>query len=361
MGTGVTLLVILGTFVILRPFWIPVAWAVVLAVVSWPVFQKIRTLLGGREGLAAFLMTLLLILAIVGPVVILSFILLEEIRNTYATIQVWIAQGPPEIPLWVSQLPWVGPKVEQWRAALIQDPEGWKHLVEKYEKQWVSSLLATGREVGLILVKAGLTILTAFFIYRYGDSLFVQTRQVFSRLAGEETSRFLHPIGETIRAVVYGLLLTALVQGTLAGLGFWVAGMDSPVLLGAATAGLALLPFGAPLIWVPAGIYLLSQGMVIQGVGLLLWGGLVISWIDNILRPMFISGSTKIPFLLVFFGLAGGLLAFGLIGLLIGPVILTVILTLWTEWAEEEKRGRRTAVRDKPFDSAQGGPGQEPG
>ncbi|MBI4714598.1 MAG: AI-2E family transporter, partial [Nitrospirae bacterium] len=105
MGTGVTLLVILGTFVILRPFWIPVAWAVVLAVVTWPIFQKIRTLLGGREGLAAFLMTLLLFLAIVGPVVILSIILLEEIRNTYATIQVWIAQGPPEIPLWVSQLP----------------------------------------------------------------------------------------------------------------------------------------------------------------------------------------------------------------------------------------------------------------
>jgi predicted PurR-regulated permease PerM len=346
LGSAVTILVLIGTFVILRPFWIPVAWAVVLAVATWPIFRRLRSLLGGREGLAALIMTLLLVLAIVGPVVILTLILSDEVRRTYSAVQVWMVQGPPEVPAWVGHIPWVGDRIEQWRGDFIQNPQGWHQLIEKYQKEWVAHLLDTGRAMGLILVKAGLTLLTAYFIYRYGDSLFVQTRQVFSRLAGEETSRFLHPIGDTIRAVVYGLLLTALVQGVMAGIGYWVTGLGSPVLLGAATALLALIPFGAPLIWVPSGVYLISQGSMIGGVGLLIWGGLVISWIDNLLRPMFISGSTKIPFLLVFFGLAGGLLAFGMIGLLIGPVILSVIMTLWTEWAEGTERAERATKFD---------------
>jgi predicted PurR-regulated permease PerM len=338
MGTAVIVLVFVGTFVILRPFWVPVAWAVVLAVVTWPVFLRIRSALGEREGLAALAMTLLLIVAIVAPVVVLTITLVQEARSAYQTIQLWILQGPPALPAWLIDLPFVGETIRQWHDYFTQDPDRLRDFIEKYQKQWTSNILATGREIGIALAKIALTILTAFFIYRYGESLALQTRHVFNRLAGEGVSRFLHPIGETIKAVVYGLLLTALVQGILAGIGYWAAGLDSPVLLGAATAFLALLPFGAPLIWVPSAIYLLSEGSMVQGIGLILWGALVISWIDNLLRPLFISGSTKIPFLLVLFGLAGGLLAFGMIGLLLGPVILSVILTLWEEWAQKSER-----------------------
>lgn len=333
---GITALVLLflATFIILKPFWVPVAWAIVLAVVTWPLYHRILEALGYREALAALIMTTLLVLAIVGPVVFLSVVLVDEARQVYQVVQTWTQQGPPELPAWIRDLPWIGQTLEAYRQNLLENPEAWRQTLQAYQKQWLADMLSTGRRIGVNLIKALLTIFTLYFIFRYGESLFIQTRRVFSRLMGQETSRYLQPVGDTIRAVVYGIVLTALVQGILAGIGYWVAGVPSPVLLGAATTLLALFPFGAPLVWIPSGLYLISQGHLWHGVGLLLWGGLVISWIDNLLRPMFISGSTRIPFLLVFFGLAGGVMAFGMIGLLVGPVILSVMLTLWREWAE---------------------------
>ena len=134
------------------------------------------------------------------------------------------------------------------------------------------------------------------------------------------------------RRVVYGLLLAAFAQGLLAGLGYWVAGVNAPAFWGAATALIALIPFGAPLIWVSIGLWLLLRGDVGAGIGLLLWGALAISWIDNLVRPLIISGVAKIPILIVLCGVLGGLAAFGLIGLFVGPVILAVLLELWREW-----------------------------
>ncbi|MEA3276350.1 MAG: AI-2E family transporter, partial [Pseudomonadota bacterium] len=129
-------------------------------------------------------------------------------------------------------------------------------------------------------------------------------------------------------------VLTALAQGALAGLGYWVAGAGAPVLLGALTALLALVPFGAPLVWGSVGVWLLLTDAFWPGVGVLLWGALVVSMIDNLVRPLAISSSTRIPFLAVFIGVLGGLQAFGLVGLFIGPVILAVMLAVWREWLE---------------------------
>jgi len=152
-------------------------------------------------------------------------------------------------------------------------------------------------------------------------------------LLGARVDGYLEAVGSTTRAVVYGLLLAALVQGAMAGLGYWVAGVAAPVFWGATTALVALIPFGAPLIWGSIGIWLLARGDTAAGVGLLLWGALAVSWIDNLVRPLVISGVARIPFLLVLFGVLGGLAAFGLIGLFVGPVILAILLALWREWA----------------------------
>jgi predicted PurR-regulated permease PerM len=137
------------------------------------------------------------------------------------------------------------------------------------------------------------------------------------------------------KAVVWGLVATALAQGALAGLGYWWAGVDAPVLFGAVTALVAMLPFGAPFVWGSIGIWLLVSGNLTAGIGLLVWGALVVSWIDNLIRPLVISSATRIPFLLVLFGVLGGLAAFGLIGLFLGPVILAVLVAVWREWLEE--------------------------
>ena len=129
-----------------------------------------------------------------------------------------------------------------------------------------------------------------------------------------------------------GLLLAAMAQGLLAGLGYWAAGVRAAVFWGVATAVVALIPFGAPLIWGSIGLWLLLQGQVSAGIGLLLWGALAVSWVDNLVRPWVISGVAKTPFQLVLFGVLGGLAAFGLIGLFVGPVVLAILLALWREW-----------------------------
>jgi predicted PurR-regulated permease PerM len=188
-------------------------------------------------------------------------------------------------------------------------------------------------DLGLNALRFAVALLTAFFLFRDGDRLLAEARRVLQGLLGERVHGYFEAAGSTTRAVVYGLLLAALVQGVMAGLGYWVAGVAAPVFWGATTALVALIPFGAPLIWGSIGIWLLARGDTAAGVGLLLWGALAVSWIDNLVRPLVISGVARIPFLLVLFGVLGGLAAFGLIGLFVGPVILAILLALWREWA----------------------------
>jgi predicted PurR-regulated permease PerM len=121
----------------------------------------------------------------------------------------------------------------------------------------------------------------------------------------------------------------------VAGLGYWWFGVAAPVMMGAITAVVALIPFGTPFVWGSVGAWLIADGRLFDGIGLLLWGGLVVSWVDNLVRPLVISNATRIPFLLVMFGVLGGLAAFGLVGLFLGPVILAVVMAVWREWIEE--------------------------
>jgi predicted PurR-regulated permease PerM len=137
-------------------------------------------------------------------------------------------------------------------------------------------------------------------------------------------------------------MLGALAQGAVAGVGYALFGVRAPVLLGALTALVALVPFGAPMVWGGLGIWLLLTNHIWQGIGLLLWGMLLVSWVDNIVRPLVISNATRMPFLLVVFGVLGGVLAFGLVGLFIGPVLLAVSLALWREWLAQHQKPERT-------------------
>lgn len=329
VGTAILILLILGAYLVLSPFLIPVAWAIILVISTWPLFRMARDLFGGREGFAAMVMTSLLVLAVVGPVVIFYVALAEEVKAVFTSLQAWLIEGPPKLPPFLEEI------LKERFPGLYGDLGAWQKFIRDQESKWIKELLSSGRDIGVILARAGLTILTSFFIYRHGEMLVAQTRAVFHRLAGERIWQLLHPIGEMIKAVVYGLLLTATARGILGGLAYWAVGLKAPILLGSVTALLALIPFGPVLIWFPSGLWLLSQGAFWQGIALLIWGVVVISWIDNFMHSLFISRATKVPFLLVFFGVMGGILSFGLIGIFLGPVILSVVLTLWREWAEE--------------------------
>jgi predicted PurR-regulated permease PerM len=181
-------------------------------------------------------------------------------------------------------------------------------------------------------------MVSLFFMFRDGEQFAAQVRRMLEQFFGAvRVEHYLHGIGATVRAVVYGIVCAAFAQGTLAGLGYWAAGLPAPIFLGALTFLVGLVPFVVPFMWAGASLYLFLTGKTVAAIGLFIWGLTAVSWIDNIVRPLVISGSTRIPFLLVLFGVLGGLAAFGLVGLFIGPVILAVVMAIWREWIAEKR------------------------
>ena len=189
--------------------------------------------------------------------------------------------------------------------------------------------------VGRNVVKLVIALLSLYFMFRDGHVLAAQSIRGLHQFLGSRVDHYLVAIGDTVKAVVYGLLLAALAQGTLAGVGYWFAGLEAPVFLAALTFLVALIPFVVPFMWGGASLWLLVNGETGAALGLFVWGVTAVSWIDNIVRPLVISGATQIPFLMVMFGVLGGLTAFGLVGLFIGPVILAVLVAVWREWLAE--------------------------
>jgi predicted PurR-regulated permease PerM len=200
---------------------------------------------------------------------------------------------------------------------------------------WARNIGGILSSVGRNLAQLTLTLLTLFFFLRDGVTIARQADHVIKRFFGRRIDRYLEIAGRMTRAVVYGLLITSLLQGVIAAIGYWIVGLSAPVLLGFLTGVLSVVPMvGTAIVWVPVGIWLLSSGHVAQGAVILVWGAVLVYPADNVLRPILISSAVRVPFLLVMFGALGGLQAFGLMGLFIGPVLLATGLAIWREWTE---------------------------
>ncbi|ODU13663.1 MAG: AI-2E family transporter [Thiobacillus sp. SCN 64-35] len=326
------------TFWVLSPFLAALAWAGILAYVTWPLHVRLCRRLPGRDNLAALLMTLGVGATLLLPMVWVLFTLVGDIAAASATIKQLSTQGLPPLPAGVRD--WPG---GEWIAA--------QYLRVQADPAWVQAQLhALGLTdagnvkmvvggVGRNVAKFGLAVFALFFLYRHGDSVLMQFRKVATRWLGESARGYIQAVGVTVRAVVFGIVLTALAQGTLAGLGYWVAGVQAPALWGVITALVSLIPFVGPVVWIGLSLNLLAHGETQAALGLFLWGALVVSWVDNLIRPLVISGPTRIPFLLVFLGVLGGLNAFGLIGLFLGPVLLAVSVAIWREWLVHARAG----------------------
>ncbi|RZI44068.1 AI-2E family transporter [Herbaspirillum sp. HC18] len=327
-------LFILG-YMTLRWFIVPVVWAVILAYATWPMYARLRRGLHGAPTTSALLMTVLLTTAFVLPLLWLVGLLQEEFVYAYQSLSGYLTEGSQRLPGIVSRVPWIGPKLQQALDHIVGDPLSLRTEALQLAQTWLGQVTDLLGGVGRNAAKMGLAVLTVIFIYRDGEILLGQVQRVLRRFVGPRADGYLAAIGGTTTAVLYGLVLTALAQGILAGLGYWAAGIHAPALLGALTALIALLPFGTPFVWGGLGVWLLMTGRTLEGIGLLLWGGLVVSWVDNLIRPLVISSAAQIPFLLVMFGVLGGLAAFGLVGMFVGPVIVAVLLAVWREWLEE--------------------------
>lgn len=325
---------LLLTYRVVSNFLVPVSWAVILVYVTWPLSLRVKRMLGGGDTLGALLMTLILTSVIVIPLVWVSFLLQREIVDFYHNLPQWL-EKKPSLPEFATRIPYLGQELERVFDQFDDLRALLRERVIPWMRRFSGNLLGMLEDVGYIAAKIGLTLLTVFFFYRDGLGALGQVRKVLHLVLGERLEGYFATAEATVKAVVYGIVLTAIAQGAVAGFGYWAVGIKAPILLSAITMFFALVPFGAPFVWVSASLWLFLSGEHWSAISLALWGGLVVSWVDNIIRPLVISGVTRIPFLLVLFGVLGGLTSFGLIGLFLGPVILAISLAVWREWLEE--------------------------
>jgi predicted PurR-regulated permease PerM len=324
---GIFILAIL----VLQPFIVPVIWAVIIAYVTWPAFVRLRRMLRGRATLAATLLTIAVASAIVLPTAWLLALLQTEALRAYQSFSAMLARGP-HLPAGLLDLPMLGDWLRDLLARAAKDPDAIGAEAQSALKTYSAQLTAILGGVGRNVVKFLIAILSLLFMYRDGEKLAAQVTLMLEQFLGERVRGYVAAVGDTVKAVVYGIILAALAQGVLAGIGYWAVGIEAAVFLAALTMICAMIPFTVPLFWGGASVWLMLTGRTTAAVAMFLWGALAVSWIDNVVRPLVISGATQIPFLLVMFGVLGGIAAFGLVGLFIGPVILAVVIAIWREW-----------------------------
>nr|WP_253202490.1 AI-2E family transporter [Acinetobacter nosocomialis] len=348
------ILLFLG-FNILKYFIVPVVWAAIIAYMTWPIYLRIQRFFGeNRNNLNATVMISFVILVVGVPLICAIFILQHEGRNLYLDLQRQVFSGHLSVPDFIKNLPFIGKEITRTLNDINTDPNSTIQSIAA----WIQSHLSYGRvlinEISKNLVKLGFAILSLFFFYRDGHTILTQVSKALEMVIGLRIHHYLDTISETTRAVVYGVGLTAIAQAVLAGLSYFVAGVPNPMVLTIATFLLALIPFGTPVSYLGVGLWLFSQGQTMEAIGVVLWGVLIVSSSDNVIRPLVISGATQIPFLLIMFGVLGGIASFGLVGLFIGPVILAVLLAIWREWLHEtidpEPMPKTTMIYDSEDD-----------
>jgi len=328
------ILVFLG-FHVLKYFIVPVLWAAIIAYMTWPLYLSIQRMCGQRSSISASVMIVLIILVIGIPLTFAIFILQHEGRNLYYELQRQIFSGHVSVPDFIRELPIIGKEVTRTLKELNTDPQS----ITQNVAAWIQGHLGYGRfvlnEISKNIIKLCFAIMSLFFFYRDGQTILRQVSTAMEKVIGPRIHHYMDTISETTRAVVYGVGLTAIAQAILAGLSYVVAGVPNPMVLTIATFLLALIPFGTPVAYGSVALWLFSQGQTVEAIGVFAWGVCIVSTSDNVIRPLVISGATQIPFLLIMFGVLGGVASFGLVGLFIGPVILAVILAIWREWLHE--------------------------
>jgi predicted PurR-regulated permease PerM len=326
-------LVLLGVRV-LSPFIVPIVWAAILAYVSWPAYEWLLRRLNGRVLPASLLMTAAVSLAVLVPIAWLGIVLRIELIRAYHEAQVLLASGV-QLPPAVLKIPWLGDQLRDLSAQVAQDPHALGFELRKLTDRSFEQIARVIGDVSRNAIKLGIAVICLFFVFRGGARLAAQLSRALGHVLGPRVDNYLAAIGPTVKAVVYGLGLAAVLQGVLAGIGYALAGVGAPIFLAALTTICGVIPFAVPFIWGGVALWLFMTGSPVAGVSLFAWMCIVVFCVDHFVRPLLISRGAQIPFIVVLLGVLGGLAAFGLVGLFIGPVILAVLLAVWREWLVE--------------------------
>jgi predicted PurR-regulated permease PerM len=335
--TGITAVVIVAVacLFILRPFISAGLWAAVLCFSTWPFFTRLTAELGGRRTLAAFLATLLLSAIIVAPVAVLASRITANTTEILEASRKLIHEGPLAAPAWVASVPIVGPRLAARWSVLAKDNAERLAAVAKWLPVVKDAVFGSARALAAGLVQILLSLLMVFLFYCDGEAVAKRLNFAVNRIGGAEGIHLLDVAGTTIRAVLYGVLGTAFLQSVLAGLGFVVAGVPGAALLAFLIFVVAAFPGGPLLVAVFPVFWLYRQGAIEWAIFIAIWM-LIVGNLDSLLRPLLIArGGGDLPLILVLFGVIGGAMAFGLIGLFLGPTLLAVGYCMFIEWSSD--------------------------
>jgi len=329
-------LLLLGVWM-LREFLPALVWAVVLGIATARLYARWLAHFRGRRRheWAAATFTTLVGLVLIVPLAYVGFLALQEARALVHSFIEASRYGPPELPAWLTQLPWVG----DWASGLWSDlfsgaPTSGGSLTEAKRAGFELSR-AVGAQVVRRLTTLVFTLLTLFFVYRYRDELSVQVPRVTGLMFGARVERLLDRAAEAIRAAVDGIVLVAVAEGAVMGAVYAVTRAPHPILLGTVTGVFAMVPFAAPVVFGTLAVVLALQGALAAAVTVLVCGSIVLFIADHFVRPAIIGGSARLPFLWVLLGILGGISSFGLVGLFVGPALMAALLSIWRSWVAE--------------------------
>lgn len=332
IAISVLVLLIIGSYLVLQPFISALLWAALLCYATWPLFSRLNTRLKNRRNTSAALLCLALTALVLVPLILVGISLAENVNKLNDMLHVVLAQGLPLPPDWVAGLPLVGESIHNFWVAAASDTASMLEPLKRNLPELSKWLLGRGVALGNGVLQMSLAMFILFFLYRDGEALAQRLNNALERIGGEHARKLLLLAGSTVKGVVYGILGTAIAQGLLAGIGFWIAGVPSALLLGFITFFLSVVPVGPPLVWLPAAAWLYYQGEVGWAIFLVIWGVAVVSSIDNFLKPYLISQGAAMPFVLVLLGVLGGLAAFGIVGVFLGPTLLAVGYSIVRDW-----------------------------
>ncbi len=327
---------VIGCLLVLQPFVTALLSAGIVCFSTWPAYKWLEWKLGGRRWLAALFMTLSLIVIIVLPVALLALTIADSVAPAVDGLREFFAAGLPGPPDWLVSIPLIGDYLYSGWRELTASKDVFNETLHKFVQPAREGLLRFGLILGEGALQMTLAAFISYFFYRDGEALVAAARVATGRIVGHLMPELFLTVGGTIKSVVYGLLGTAIVQGALATIGFMIAGVPAALLLGSATFFLSLLPIGPPLIWGGAVAWLVYQDQIGWAVFMAIYGVFVISGIDNVVKPLLISRGSSLPFVLVFLGVFGGVIAFGFVGIFIGPTLLAVGLALAQRWTRAD-------------------------
>jgi predicted PurR-regulated permease PerM len=311
---------------IVSPFIVPLTWAALLALMFYPLQTGLTSLLRGRQAAAAFILTTAVIAVVMVPMVLIVTLLTNESVALFEQATEMLRDG--ELPALIERLrTWVPDSIRSFVEPYLADLDlkSLSMTAGNVVSTFIAGQLAsTAINVASFVGNFFLTTFALFFFFRDGPRMVVAFRD-FLPMEPELKTLLLDRLNETLSAVVQGTLVTAAAQGLLAGIGYWALGVPYSVFLGCLTALLALLPFGTPVAWGAVTGFLVFSGAYGRAILMVIWGIAGIGTIDNVLRPLIIGGKTSIPTVLLFFGILGGLQAYGLLGVFLAPTVIAIL------------------------------------